>query len=272
LKEQIIDNENNGNMKPQQPSKGIVWDPKDVAKTTMKEQTIDNDYDGIVSVDVPAMPVHDPNDIAKVTTRQTTQLMDYLTPANASEEGKVQGYMNALETTIAPVTQRQDTSVEYQGNAYSEREGGYTIANMEDKNTNRQFTSDYEYSGIAGPKGQISAPMSHEEYDNSTVRSLRQDVSMGRAPVLSGPKNALGGDQIYATTKKMGELQNVALAERAVVPTAITNSLPQVEPWQVTKDKTTVPNQPIENRLDPNLLNAFRNNPYTQPLDSYIFP
>ena len=39
-----------------------------------------------------------------------------------------------------------------------------------------------------------------------------------------------------------------------------------------TTDKATLPNAPLRNRLDPVMVDAFKENPYTQSLESYVFP
>jgi len=273
IKETNIHNNNNGYIAPQQPGKGVVWDPNDVAKTTIKEQTIENDYMASAGTNVSNMPSIDPNDRAKNTVRQTTQLKDYKGIANMEEDNSTErGYVKRGQTLVAPVTHRQDTSVEYEGIATMGEEGGYQVATYEDKNTNRQFTSDFEYEGIAGPSGDVSSPMSQDEYLNSTTRSLRQDLSKGREPNKEGTKNGLTSENYHATTRRLVEMQSQQLGERQVMPNAVVNSLPQMEGWQISKDKTTVPNVPLENRLDPRLLDAFKDNPYTQSLHSYVFP
>jgi Family of unknown function (DUF5899) len=272
IKETNIHNNNNGYMAPQQPGKGVVWDPNQVARTTIKEQMVDNNHLGVMAGNN-KLPAYDPEDKARETIRQTTMISDYVNPANAADQNSSgQGYVREVETLVAPTTHRETTSTEYQGVAQGEDQGGYQIANMEDKNTNRQFTSNHEYSGIAGPRGDVSAPMSHEEYENSTIRSLRQEVSQGRTPASNGPLNGVTSEQIHATTRKLAELQSQQLAERPVVPNAVVNSIAQIEPWQVSKDKMTVPNVPLENRLDPVMVEAFQKNPYTQSLHSFVFP
>jgi len=53
--------------------------------------------------------------------------------------------------------------------------------------------------------------------------------------------------------------------------TKVYKSLPQANRCSVTKDKGTVPNAPIRNRLDGRILDAFKSNPYSQSLTSYVF-
>jgi len=58
--------------------KMTIYDPDDVARTTIKETTIDNDYLGIAAPNQPQkLTTYDPEDIARVTQRNTTDNFDY---------------------------------------------------------------------------------------------------------------------------------------------------------------------------------------------------
>ena len=46
------------------PKKQTVYDPNDIAKTTIKETTLEYDHDGNIK-GPQKLTVHDPNDIAK---------------------------------------------------------------------------------------------------------------------------------------------------------------------------------------------------------------
>ena len=94
---------------------------------------------------------------------------------------------------------------------------------------------------------------------------------MGRAPTLSGAKKSVGGANIKMSTKKMGDIQNDQLEKRGRMTTRVHNSLPTPQNCGVTTDKETVPNQPLQQRLDPGMLDAFKKNPFTQSLKSYAY-
>ena len=57
-----------------------VYDPNDVARTTIKETTVDNDWIGMAAPAEaqPKLTVYDPNDVARTTIRETTEDSDYL--------------------------------------------------------------------------------------------------------------------------------------------------------------------------------------------------
>ena len=59
-----------GNMNAMMPSKQTVYDPNDIARTTIKEQTIDNEYEGSLSANK-KHTVYDPNDVAQNNNKRT---------------------------------------------------------------------------------------------------------------------------------------------------------------------------------------------------------
>ena len=100
------------------PKKGQVHDPNDVARTTIKEQNIDNNtpYININPQQPRSIRIYDPEDIAKTTLKEVTVDNEHI------------GFVGAQETLKA---------------------GGYTSTSVDMKNTNRQFTTDWYYQGIA---------------------------------------------------------------------------------------------------------------------------
>jgi len=207
--------------------------------------------------------VRDPNDIAKTTHRETTHI-DY--SGNAYIPRQDNRKCNEYK---AVATNRQFTSnVQYIGNATGDNEGGYQIANINPRHTNRQYTSNSDYIGTSGntntkPK-ETTCMMK-----NITSKSYRENVSKGRLPGGHGAKENISSDMIYATTNKIGDVQNTLLNQRGKIPTKVYNSLPQANKCSKTKEKKTLDNAYIRNRLDSKLLNPFKNNPYSQSLESY---
>jgi len=264
IKETNIDNNHSGNLTGH--SKTTVYDPNDVARTTIKETNIDNNHNGNLRGPNKSK-AYDPEDTPKITTKQTTMVNNVLGQTNRQSKGT--GY--AVKKVVAPVTQRQTTSRDYAGGPQQQAADGYICANTEAPNTNRQFTSDYEYSGVAGP-GNESKPLSYEDVYNATIKSVREEVSVGRTPGAQGNKEAVGVDKINAYTKRNGETQNNYINERGVMSTKVYNSLPTPDKCTVTQDKETLPNEPIQERLNDYAVQQFKDNPYTQSLESHAFP
>ena len=243
-----------------------VYNPNDVARTTIKETNIHDSAKLNMKPNKPSnIQIKDPNDVAKVTVKETTHILDHI---NNPKDKKDSGYINKSDIIKAPTTHRQTTTTDYTGDAKGEESGGYKIVEADPKNTVRQFTSDYEYEGIAGPANE-NKPISYEDIYNSTIRSVRQDISKGRTPSTQGPKNSLGSADMNVVTNKNTEHNNKAVEERGVSSTRVYNLNTNITNCSKTVDKNTLPNQ---DRLDTAMVSAFKENPYTQSLHSYVFP
>ena len=105
-----------------------------------------------------------------------------------------------------------------------------------------------------------------------SVKTIREQVAVGRKPAHSGPKQIYSKDDINMKTTRHGDIDNVRIEDRGVMSTKVYNSMPQANLFGETHQKDTLPNNPIGvDRINPDLLNAFRKNPYTQSLHSYAF-
>ncbi len=265
IKETNLHDSEKLNMKPNRASMTQVKDPNDIAKVTIKETNLhDSEKLNMKPNRASMTQVKDPNDISKTTIKETTPIINYL---NNPRDPNDTGYIQTSSVIEALTTHRQTTLTDYTGDASCEEVGGYKIANPEDKNTMRQFTSDYQYDGIAGPATDTK-PISYEDIYNSTIKTVRQDISKGRTPSTQGPKKTLDSSDYNVVTNKLSEKNNKLIEKRGVASTKVYNSLPQPEKCSETTNKTTLPNQ---DRLDVGLLNAFKENPYTQSLHSHVF-
>ena len=239
-------------------SKQYVYDPEDIARTTVKETNIDaygiNNLNGQNK-----HIVFDPEDIAKTTVKETNIDNDYL---GHVQNGQNDGYKNA--NFEAPNTMKQTTiDNKYIAIADNECGNGYMVANPEAPNTNKQFTSDNDYTGVAQSKD--VAHMSYADIMNATLNEVREGTLVGRAPADQGPKVANGGDTYNVDVKKM-DCDRVNT--RGSHQTRIVNNISEPNICTVTKDKDTVLNEDLADRNNPAMLDAFVQNPYTQPLNS----
>jgi len=264
IKETNIDDTRTGYIQGLE-TKGAVYDPNDIAKKTIKETNIDDNRTGNLATFKKPLQ-YDPTDIARVTTKETAIMLDNMGNFE-SHDNNGTGYQ--IKEMEAQPTNRQTTSIEYVNNPEFRGDGGYKVTKVDAPNTNRQFTSDIEYQGGAG--GGDVKPVSYSDVYNSTIKSIRETIAVGRVPAATGPQQSLGSDGVKMTTNKMGDMQNKHITDRGVMSTKVYNSIPQPIICSKTKEKETVPNLPISNRLDPSILDQFKKNPYTKPLDSYFY-
>ena len=91
---------------------------------------------------------------------------------------------------------------------------GYLTNEKEAPNTNRQFTSDYEYVGGAMTKE--PSQMRYEHMYNANLNEVREGTLVGRKPTDSNVPLAVGMDKINIETKKAINLEKVSeLMEKA---------------------------------------------------------
>jgi hypothetical protein len=203
-------------------------------------------------------------DKPKVTTKQTTMVKNAMGIASRTNDN---GYL--VTDVQVPDTIREHSSVQYVGDASGPELGAYDVTEVNAPNTMRQFTSDIEYFGGAGNDGVNTAPMSYEDIYNAEIKAIRGTIDEGYTPGPMIPNQGVSAETINVTTSKIGDIQNKYLNERGVQANKVYNSIPQMTHINMTQDKEIVPNEPLADRINPVIVNAFKDNPYTQPLDSW---
>ena len=266
IKEQQIDNNHSGYFENTGPTKSTVYDPNDIMRTTIKEQHIDNNHIGYFQNTGPnRATVYDPTNVMKPTIKHSTMVRDNV--GNVQNQTAGGGYKNIKMK--AKDTQRLTTSVHYIGDAKGQSYGGYQNTDVKAKNTERQFHTG-EVKGNAGP-ATVKAQMSHDNIENLSIKTIREKIAVGRKPAHTGPTQIYSKDDINMKTNRTGDIGNEYIENRGVVSTKTYNSMPQRNQFGETHYKDTLPNKPIADRINPEILDAFRKNPYTQSLHSYVF-
>jgi hypothetical protein len=266
IKETNIHNTRTGNLYVPVKS-GVVQDPKDKAKTTIKELDIDNKH--FTNVRGPKRNVvYDPNDIARTTIKETNIHNNRQGNLKNTTIQNGDGYLTAKYEDKH--TNRQFTSdLDYTGIADGQvghgNGDGYLTGNYEDKHTNRQFTSDYEYVGTAD--SYLDKPTNIQMYDEARLNEIKEGVSEGRYPTLSNVKLANGADTINIDIKKLDEDRD---NQYAPISDKLYTQTPTLNNCTVTTDKNILNDESISDRINPDILDAFKSNPYTQSLNSYI--
>lgn len=251
------------------PSKGKAYDPADPARTTIRETTEDSKRKGNLTgkAGMTKHKVYDPEDHAKTTVKETTEGNKYTGQANQEVMQRGMGYITANKSATAPNTNRQYTSdVEHYGGANNENGDGYKVFPATAHNTNRQFTSDHEYTG--GANSYAKSSMSYEDKYNAKLNALKEKIAKGRAPTQESVKLASGGDKVVIEPRKKVSIEEKV--HQAGLHKIYENTASETaKNCQMTKIPNKDDNDNIAIRVeDPNLLKAFKENPYTQPLDS----
>ncbi len=280
-----------GNFSVAMPNKLTVYDPNDIARTTIKETLIHNNHDGVLS-GPQKLTVYDPNDVARTTIKETTIYNDRKGIANGEEKGQYYNYESLPKITIRNTLDYVDNNVnvnpnrpekntqfsdqpikttikqttidtKHAGQPVHNRNDGYLIADAEAPNTNRQFTSDHEYSGIAHSKD--DKPTSYDADYNARLNINKEVIAKGRKFTNSGPKTNVKKSDINILHKKQmgGTRYRNPIKSRDFIKTS------SETPVVLTHYKDSLGNKTQADRIEPSILNAFKENPYTQSLNSF---
>lgn len=296
IKENNIHDVRTGNMHG--PKKITVHDPNDVAKTTIKETNIHDIRTGNVGNEAKRtklyiqddarktvretleevektinlsgnkrQTVYDPNDIPSATIKDTNIHHNRTGNVGITGTDKGDGY---LTTGVqAPNTNKQFTSDnEYTGQANGDvgKGGGegYLVSDYKAKSTNKQFTSDIEYTGVADSSN--NKPMSYDDAYKAALNYNKEKIAVGRKPTDSNVSLSIGESDINLDIKK---LESDIINIREMNVNKIYNSIPGKINCSNTSDKVPLPQEMNTERMDNDILDIFEKNPYTQSLSSY---
>jgi hypothetical protein len=296
LKETNIHDTRSGNING--PSKVTVHDPNDVARTTIKETNIHDNREGNVGNEAKKGKIYNQDEVKK-TVRETLDEVDKTinlagnnrhivydpndvpqptikdTNINDSRTGNVgmpsidkgDGYLT--KGVQAPNTNKQFTSDnEYTGQADGDvgKGGGegYLVTEYDAKTTHKQFTSDNEYTGQADSKN--DKPMSYEDAYNAALNFNKEKIAVGRKPTECNVPMNSGEDSINIDIRKL-ESDIVNIREMNV--NKIYSSVPGNLEGRNTSDKVPLPQEMNTERIEDDILAAFKKNPYSQSLSSY---
>jgi hypothetical protein len=270
IKEQTIDNGYTGALSGEKHS--IVYDPSDIARTTIKEQNIHNQapYLNINPQQPRSTRVYDPEDIARTTMKEVTIDNEHIGFMGYQESLKPGGYLST-SVDMRNTNRQFLTDWYYQGIADGETGTGtgrgYLAARYDAKNTNRQFLNDWEWEGPA--KYFTNNPESYDSMYNARMNPNKEEIALGREPTPQGAKLNAGQDFVNIEHKRI-EADQINIREPA--ETFVYEAPPQKNSCGMTRMKAKLPEDTQRARINPEILDAYRQNPYTQPLFSSVYP
>ena len=211
-------------------------DPLDKPAYTLKDMVKVENYKGISNSTVKKISVWNPDEKAKTTVKQTTLVKDYVGGKNTAQNG-----------------------------------GAYAVLKVEPKYTQRQDVLVENYTGGAGAA--VAAAQDYDAAYAAETNALKEQVAAGRAPTQNSVKLAAGGDMQNVDVKRLDTDRKNPRDFQQDLPNSNVpfQVLPTANPYSITKEKNTVSNQSNIDRMQPDLLDAYRNNPYTQSLHSFVF-
>lgn len=191
--------------------------------------------------------------------------------------GNLRAYANAGSTVPAgtvfnpadrlPTTIKETTTTLLDFNHLNfERQtnAGYQVAEQQPVENQRDTTTDVNYIGAAGGDG---AHMGNQVY-NAAYNQRNNNNKVQTSWTNQGNMNLLNHDENLSVRK-----QNVSAYNYMGAPSPGSTTVhmpPSVETYGKARMPQNYPRNAIEcERINPEILDAFRNNPYTQSLNSY---
>lgn len=245
--------------------KPVVYDPDDIARTTLKE-TLPS-YENVINMKggTKKQTVYDPTDVTRTTIRETTENNDHHGQINTLEGGG--GY--ETNTMDAPNTLRQFTSdTEYMGTGpHKENRSGYLNKEMAVDPTQKEFISNHEHFG--GAHSTDKKQMSYTDIYNATINEVKEALLEKREPTDTRVKLVSGGETMNVQSNKF-DCEREASRDTNNIE-RINNEPVTTEFFNLTKHKVDLePDNGSDGRLDPDILTAFHENPYTKPLNTAV--
>ena len=226
-----------------------------------REVTSERTYEGNLSTDVGNHTVGILDDI-KGTIKETT-----INPANNGYMGNTtvnttQGIQDGVRVT------KKQTTIDSANNGYMS--GGFnklTMGNEEQKVTIKESTL-RGYTGVAGSQG-YGRDMLKDNYMNAETNPNKEVIAQGRMPTLSNTKVVNGGEHMNMEVKKI-DSDYMNQSENKLSKVYSTNI--DKESIELTTMKNKLEDSELmSDRIDKDLLNPFKNNPYTQSLSSFAY-
>lgn len=132
--------------------------------------------------------------------------------------------------------------------------------------TTKKQTTNFEYNGNAG--SYLPGSMATDQYQRADLNPNKEIISQGRSPTTENTKLANGMDTLNVDIKK---IENDYFNPRINNPDKIYGEIPQDNTCEYTQEKDTLDNVKLADRLDPSMLDPFKQNPYTQSLASFAY-
>ncbi len=165
------------------------------------------------------------------------------------------------------VTKKQ-TTIDSGNNGYMS--GGFNKLTMghEEQNVTVKESTLTGYTGGAGSQG-YSGNMDKNNYINAETNPNKEIIAQGRMPTLSNTKVVNGGEQFNVEIKKI-ESDYMNQSENKLGKIYSTSRDKTSYRLTTMKDKLD-DGDLLSERIDKDLLNPFKNNPYTQSLSSFAY-
>jgi hypothetical protein len=247
-------------MHAQIPEKPTTYDPVNhIMRTTIKETTVhDTTINNLTGK--PKGPMAN-LDEAKTTVRQTLPVEDVVRNVAAHTYNvTVYNVDEVARTTVRETTKETSSMFGFISGKAQDSTGAYSVIDVEMPNTQKQYTSDYEYEGIAGSKADFRETSKEADY-NAEIDGTREamNIAAGYTPNGAGGFTGQDPEKIDMESKR---LVSDSIATRETANASPKQSTARaIDKCEVTRTGEFL--NGAENRLDGNTLASLRSNPYS---------
>jgi hypothetical protein len=147
--------------------------------------------------------------------------------------------------------------------------GGYEKLQMgheHQKATVKESTL-FSHTGNAGSSSFIGQT-DKDNYNNAETNPTKELISLNRNPTINNTKIFNGGDSI---NMKVDKIEENYINDRINGADKVYQEIPTEHNCKLTSMKDRLEDKSISNRINSELLDPFKSNPYTQPLNSFAY-
>ena len=130
----------------------------------------------------------------------------------------------------------------------------------------KKQTTNFEYNGNAG--SYLPGSMATDKFYRADLNPNKEIIAQGRAPTTENTKLTNGMDTLNVDIKK---IENDYFNHRINNADKVYQVIPTDDTCEYTQEKDTLDNVKLADRLDPEMLDPFKQNPYTQSLASFAY-
>ena len=185
-------------------------------------------------------------------------------------EGNVRSFISAettqLQDSVKP-TIKETTLNPKSENGFAAPVTEVPTERLQDNvRTNKKETLLYEHIGNAGSSH--PQEMAQDQYFRADLNPNKEIISKGRYPTPESTKLANGVDTLNVDIQK---IESDYFNHRLVGQDKVYQNIPTDNTCKYTRDKDTLNNDKISNRIEGDLLAPFKHNPYTHSLASFAY-
>ena len=124
------------------------------------------------------------------------------------------------------------------------------------------------FNHVGGARGSTLQEMAQDQFFRADLNPNKEEIARGRPPTFESVKLANGMDSLNVDIKK---IEDDYFNHRINGVTHVFQEIPTEDTCKYTRDKDTLDNDKLSHRIEGNLLDPFKHNPYTHSLHSFAY-